>query len=293
MPSGLRADRHPGVVQGAHRGREPGAGLPDDPVGRDEAVLEVDLTGRRAVDPQLALRRTQREPLVVGVHDERRDTRRALLRLRDGHHRVVLRDPRVGDPRLLPVEHPAAIASHRSALHRTCVRAGLPLGQGIGEHRLAAGHLGQVAPEQLVGGAHDQWHRPQLVHRGDQRAGGADPSHLLDDQAGRERVAALATELLRDVDGVEVVGAQRLVDVPRELAGLVNLRRARGDLVLGQLANGCPEHRVLLGKGECVEIRVGVQCHGQKATRAQGRTRSGPGSSHTAAIGASGGTASA
>ena len=42
----LRADRQPGVVERAQRGLEAGAGLADDPVGRDRAVLEVDLAGR-------------------------------------------------------------------------------------------------------------------------------------------------------------------------------------------------------------------------------------------------------
>ena len=42
----LRPDRRPRVVEGAQRGLEAGTRLADDPVGRDRAVLEVDLARR-------------------------------------------------------------------------------------------------------------------------------------------------------------------------------------------------------------------------------------------------------
>ena len=61
------------MVERAQRGLEAGAGLADDPVGRDAAVLEVDLAGRAALDAELALLGADREARVVLVHDERRD----------------------------------------------------------------------------------------------------------------------------------------------------------------------------------------------------------------------------
>ena len=66
--------------------------------------------------------------------------------------------------------------------------------------------------------------------------------------AVRERVGAGAAVLLGHVDRVQVGGHQRVVDVPRELRRLVDLRGARRDLVLGERAHRLPEQLVLLGQ---------------------------------------------
>ena len=50
----LRADGGAGVVEGLQRGLQTGAGLADDPVAGDVAVLEIQLGGGRALDADLS-----------------------------------------------------------------------------------------------------------------------------------------------------------------------------------------------------------------------------------------------
>ena len=136
----LRADGRAGVVQRRQRGLEPGAGLADDPVAGDAAVLEVQLRGGRALDAELALLRPDREALVVLVHHERRDAVGALLGIGRRHHRVPGRLAAVGDPRLAAVENPRVAVRPRPGAHRGRVAAGLALGQCIRRHRLTGGY---------------------------------------------------------------------------------------------------------------------------------------------------------
>ena len=104
-----------------------------------------------------------------------------------------------------------------------------------------------------------QRRRAELVHRRDQRRGRAYPRDLLDHDAARDRVAPGAAVLLGDVHRVETGSHQRVEHVERELGRLVDLGSARRDLVVGELAHGCPQHQVLLG--ESVRLEGGVR-HG-------------------------------
>ena len=185
----LRADGQPGVIEGAQRGLEAGARLADDPVGRDRAVLEVDLAGRAALDAELALLRPDREARVVLVHDERGDAVGPLVRVGHRHDRVVRRDAGVGDPALRPVEHPAVAVEHGAGAHRRRVRAGLALGQRVADHRLAGGDRRHVLLQLLRAGQDDRL-RAELVHRRDERGRRARAGDLLDHDAGRDRVGA-------------------------------------------------------------------------------------------------------
>ena len=140
--------------------------------------------------------------------------------------------------------------------HRGGVAAGLALGQRVGRHRLAGGDGRQHLLLQLLGAAQDQAHRAQLVDRGDQRRRRADPRDLLDHDAGRHRVGALAAVLLGDVHRVEPGRVQRLQRLLREARILVDVGGVRGDLLLAEI----PQHRaqlvVLLGQLEHIEDRV-------------------------------------
>jgi hypothetical protein len=77
---------------------------------------------------------------------------------------------------------------------------------------------------------------------------------------------------LGDVDRLEVRLDQRLVHVPGELGGAVDLGRAGRDLVVGQGADGLAERVVLLGQGERREIIA----HPLMVDRLTGRVRAGP-----------------
>ena len=80
---------------------------------------------------------------------------------------------------------------------------------------------------------------------------------------------------LGDVHRLKVRLDQRLVHVPGELGGAVDVGRAGRDLVVGQGADGLAERVVLLGQGERREIIA----HPSMVDRAQQRSevRAGPG----------------
>ena len=172
-----------------------------------------------------------------------------------GEDRVVLRDARVGDPRLLAVEHPVVAVRPRPGLHRRGVGPGLPLGQAVGEPRLAPRQRRQVASLDLLRPREDDRHRAQLVHRRDERRRRADPRDLLDDDAGRERVRAHSVVLLGHVRREEVARHQGVVRLLRVSRLLVDLRRVGRDLVGRDRADRLADRLVLLGQLVQVERR--------------------------------------
>ncbi|MGX1483809.1 hypothetical protein RKD45_002885 [Streptomyces griseus] len=242
------------MVQGLHRGGEAGALLADHAVGGDADVVEVDLARRGALDAELLLRGAEGDALVGLLDDERRDALGALLRVRHGHDRVVLGLARVGDPALHTVEDPEVAVADGLGLHARGVGAGVRLGEGVREHRVALGQRAQVLLLEVLGAGEDHRERAQLVHGRDEGGGRADAGHLLDHDDGGERVGAGAAVLLRDVDRVQVgsdEGVQRLL---REARLLVHRRGVRGDLRLGERTDRLAEHVVLLGRTVQVEI---------------------------------------
>ena len=177
---------------------------------------KMQLAGGAALDAELALLLAEGEARVVLLDDERRDVVAALaVGVGDREHGVELRDTGVGDPRLLAGEHPVVAVAHRAALHRGGVGAGLALGQAVGERRLPGGERGEVAALHVVVRGEDERHRAELVDRRDERAAGADPGDLLDDDAGRERVGPDAAVLLGHVRREEVARDQRVVRLLR------------------------------------------------------------------------------
>src|SRR4051812_44212899 len=69
-PDGLRADGDARVVEGAQGDLEPVADLADDAVAGQADIVEVQLAGRAALDPELALLLAERESLVGPLDDE-------------------------------------------------------------------------------------------------------------------------------------------------------------------------------------------------------------------------------
>ena len=132
-----------------------------------------------------------------------------LLGVGHGHDRVVLRDAGVGDPPLHAVEHPVVAVADRPGLHRDRVRAGLGLGQAVGEAALAAGERAEVVLLELLGPGQLDRQRAELVDRRDQRRRTADPGDLLDHQHRGQRVGTGAAVLLGHVRRVEVRRLQR------------------------------------------------------------------------------------
>ena len=232
---------------------------PSSPISRSAGisrVVEVELAGGRPLDAELVLGRPEGEAGVAVLDHERGDPVRALVRVGDRHHRVVLRHARVGDPPLHAVEHVPAVRPHGPGPHRAGVGAGLRLREPVGEHRLAPRHRRQVPLLDLLRRAEQQRHGAELVHRRDQRGGGARPRDLLDDERRRQRVAAGAAVGLRNVDRVEVRLDQRLVHVPGELRGPVDLRRPGRDLVVRERADRFAQRLVLFGEFEGAHLSM-------------------------------------
>ena len=242
----------------------------DHPVRGDGAVVEVQLPGRRALDAELVLGGAEGEPRIVLLHHERRDPARPGRRVGHGHHRVVLRHSGVRDPALGSVEDKTVTVADGAGRHRGRVRAGLRLGQRVGEHRLAPGDRRQVALLELLGPGQQQRHRAQLVHRRDQRRRGARPGDLLDHDRGGDRVRARAAVGLGDVHRGEVVLGQRLEHVPGELRGLVHLGGPRRDLVVGQVTDGLTERFMLLGERESRKVRAHYPIVGARRDEVRG-----------------------
>src|SRR5262249_17176834 len=69
----LRRDARPRAVEDAHRDREALALVAEAVLGGNEAAVEEDLAGRRALDPELRLDPPDLEPGRVRLDDERRD----------------------------------------------------------------------------------------------------------------------------------------------------------------------------------------------------------------------------
>ena len=86
---------------------------------------------------------------------------------------------------------------------------------------------------------------------------------LLDGQAHRQQLATEAAVLLGERQGQDVVVGQQPAQVLGELAGPVDLGRARRDALVGQHADGVAEHLVLLAQavGARGAIRGGHRAH--------------------------------
>ncbi len=95
---------------------------------------------------------------------------------------------------------------------------------------------GQVLLLLLLGAAEDDRERAQRVDRVGHADAAAGAGELLDDEAQVEHAGAVAAVLLRDPDAGELVGLERLEDVPAVLAGAVELGGAGADVLLGDLA---------------------------------------------------------
>ena len=166
---GLRADGGAGVVEGLQCGLEAGALVADDAVGGDGAVLEVEFGGRRALDAELLLQRSDGEAGSSLMDHERGDAVGALIGVGDGHDGVPGGFAAVGDPALAAVDHPVVAVEAGTGLHRRGIGACFTFGKCVGGHRLTRGDGRQDLPLEVVGAVEDQAHRAELVDGRDQR----------------------------------------------------------------------------------------------------------------------------
>src|SRR5439155_19981522 len=145
------------------------------------------------------------------------------------------RDAGVRDEALRAVEDVLVALAPRRRPHRGRVGAGAGLGQRVGRQPLARGELGQVTPLLLVVAGELEAERAELLDREDQGRGRADLSHLLDRDQREERAGAEPSLLLGEEEAEDVVLAEQLDDVPRELVGGVDLGGTRRDPLAREL----------------------------------------------------------
>src|SRR4029077_13347911 len=112
-------------------------------------------------------------------------------------------------------------------------RAGL--GRRVGRQPLAGREPRQVPLLLLVAARELEPERAELLYREDQRRGRADLADLLDRDQREQRAGAEPAVLLREEEAEDVVLAEELHDVPRELVGGVVFSGARRDPLPRQL----------------------------------------------------------
>ena len=133
--------------------------------------------------------------------------------------------------------------------HRGGVGAGLPLGQAVADHRLARGDRGEHLLLEVLRRRQDDRHRAELVDRRDQRGADVDPGHLLDHDAGGDRVGTLAAVGLGDVGGVEARPRSSAFCASTGYRESASTSAANGrDLPLGDVPDRLPDRLVLVGQ---------------------------------------------
>ncbi len=108
--------------------------------------------------------------------------------------------------------------------------------------------LRQVLRLLLLGAGELEPERAELLHREDERRRRADLPDLLDRDEREERAGAEPAVLLVEEEAEDVVLAEELDDVPRELVRLVDLGRARRDPLARELADEIAQLALLVGE---------------------------------------------
>ena len=194
-------------LEGAQELAEAQIGVADQVVVGDLDVVEVQLAGVEAAPPDAAHLRTHGEAGGVPLDDEAGESRAPpFAGLGAGQQRHPERHvrPGVGDERLGPVDHPAAVPPHGAGADPPGVGAGVGLGEperaegaALGQRTQPPVALGVVAEQQqrqrsdrhvgLPGGGHRLVGQTDLLHGGDEAdRRHPDPAPLLGDEHAEE-----------------------------------------------------------------------------------------------------------
>ena len=140
-----------------------------------------------------------------------------LLRVRLREHHIHRRHAGVRDEPLPPVQHVLVTLTDRGGAHRRTVRARPRFRQRIGRQPLTRGELRQEPLLLLPAARQLDPQRPELLHRHDQPARRTHLRQLLDHHQRQQRARADPAELLVEEHAEQVVLAERLHHIPREL----------------------------------------------------------------------------
>ena len=251
----LRGRAEPGALERAERDAHP---LPDlaDHVLRPERARPRS-TGWPVGEPWMPILCSNfgtEKPVAVLLDDEGRDA--LVLAIGHGEDDVEVGDAGVRDPVLGAVDDPARRRPGR-ALVRSAdgVRARIGLREREGGRPLAARALRQESLLQLVGAEELDRQGAELLDHQDQGDRRRRLGQLLDGHLQHQRAGAGAAVLGVERQTEDVLVGEQLAQVLRVLVLLVDLGRARRDLLLGDLANEVAE--VLLLLGDVVDVGHG------------------------------------
>ena len=197
-PDGARRERDAGRVERLHQAVETLTLVADPLVVGHEAVVQEQLRGRDRALSHLLHRRPDGEALGAALDHERRHATRARAR-RDGREDdEVLGDRRVRDPRLLPVQHVAAVDPPRVRGDGRRVGSRRRLGgRERREHRSRAAQRRHPAALLLLVAERDDGVREEAARAEQAGQGVVAPRQLLGHQAGGEDVLDAAAAVLR------------------------------------------------------------------------------------------------
>ena len=244
---------HPAVVEGEDRVVVAAVG--DRPVARADLEARGAPVDEEAGDPLLA----SRPGLLLPGGDEGDDE---------------VGEVRVADEVLGAVDHEVAAVAPREGLHAPHVGARVRLGHREGIDLLAAHARVQVAGA-LLGVACAQDVRGPAPEDGEGHRGAAE---LALEQGEGQVVETPAPELGRDVGGVEAEGPDLVLDraaeLARHLAGALDLRLERMELVLDEAPYGVHHETLFVVESEVHRCRRPLDCRelsrGSSAMAARG-----------------------
>ena len=209
-------------------------------------VLELrgaELPPRHAHRPQ----RLGAQPRRVALDQERADAARALV-AGAREHDVGLGVAGVADEALLPVEHPRVAVALGAHLERGGVGADRGLGQRVGAVALAAHQRREPLALLLLGAGEQDRQRHELHVRRHQRDRAGELRQLLDVGAPGHLGRVAPAVLGRQREPHQPLARERLVDVVRVVAVLVQLAHARADLLQHDPADVLAQLALLIGQ---------------------------------------------
>jgi hypothetical protein len=160
-----------------------------------------------------------------------------------------VRDAGVRDEALAAVQDVRVAVAPGRRPHGGAVGARPRLGERIGGEPLARGEPRQEALLLLLGAGQLDPERAELLHGDDQTARRAHLRDLLDHHERHQRALADPAVRLVEEDAEQLVLAEELDDVPRELGRLVDLRRAGRDPLGRERADELADLALLVVEG--------------------------------------------